>query len=335
MALQRDGRLVVAGSANGNVAVMRLNADGSLDQNFAVGGRKTIDFGGFYDGANAVLLQPNGNIVLAGTGNGNQDFAVVRLNPDGSFDPTFDGDGIVGVNFGGKDVGWAVALQSNGKLVVAGATTTGSVQSMALMRLNADGALDTTFDFDGKKTIAFGGSAIANAVALQADGKIVLAGTDAGDVAVARVTGDRPTTVAPGTRPSVVRATQSHRLWRRAGVHVSPGNRRIPVGTTFTITLNVPATVRMSFTKLVPGRRVGRACLPPTGRNRTRPACTRSIARGVLTFAANGGVNRRRFAGQLSAHRRLTPGRYAVKITPIDPTGRPGTSVVLRFTIAA
>jgi len=67
-------------------------------------------------------VQPNGKIVLAGYGGPDNALAVTRLNADGSFDTSFDGDGTAGVDFGGLEQGWAVALQADGKLVVVGHT---------------------------------------------------------------------------------------------------------------------------------------------------------------------------------------------------------------------
>jgi len=177
VALAPDGRIVVAGgtSVNFAMAVARLNTDGSLDASFDPGGadgpgKRT--FGG--EDANAVLVAPDGQIVLAGSGGPNIDFEVVRLNPDGSFDTSFDGDGTLGIDFGSKDHGRAAALQPDGKVVVAGQTLDNL--GVAVARSNPDGSLDDTFDGTGKKTFGYGGSDSAKAVALQPDGRIVVAG---------------------------------------------------------------------------------------------------------------------------------------------------------------
>jgi len=79
--LQPDGRIVVAGYSQGDedVAVARLNTDGSLDATFSTDGKATVDFGGIATFGNAVALQPNGRIVVAGQRTGNDDFAVARL----------------------------------------------------------------------------------------------------------------------------------------------------------------------------------------------------------------------------------------------------------------
>ena len=158
VALQPDGKIVVAGftetSVGIDVAVVRLNANGSPDTSFHKDGKLTFGFGGV-DLALAVAMQPDGKIVLAGTGNPNRDVAVVRLSANGSFDSSFDQDGIVGVDFGSQDGGQAVALQPNGKIVVAGYTFVGN--DVAVVRLNPNGSPDAGFGTNGKLTFDFGG----------------------------------------------------------------------------------------------------------------------------------------------------------------------------------
>jgi uncharacterized delta-60 repeat protein len=205
-ALQPDGKVVVAGATydNFDVAVARSNVDGSLDDTFAGTGKKTFDYGGG-DGAGAVALQPDGRIVVAGSGGPNDDLAVTRLNPDGSFDPSFDSDGTAGIDFGGDDGAGAVVLAPNGKIVVAGIGMGGSgIGAFAVARLQPGGASDTTFSFDGKTTVDYGGYDYAAAVALAPDGKLVVAGATSvnRDIAVARLQGDPPAARGggPGTR---------------------------------------------------------------------------------------------------------------------------------------
>src|SRR5687768_8915063 len=113
-------------------------------------GRAVVDLGGT-DDARDVVVQPDGKIVVVGTSN--DDFALVRLHPDGSLDTSFDGDGKVFTTFGAIEAGRSVALHADGKIVVGG-TANGN---FALARYNADGSLDTTFDGDGRVTVDFGG----------------------------------------------------------------------------------------------------------------------------------------------------------------------------------
>ena len=158
---QADGKLVVAGySHNGSdsdVALVRYNADGSLDTGFDGDGKVTTAIGGSYDAGYSVIQQSDGKLVVAGySWNGsNDDFALVRYNADGSLDASFDGDGIVTTAIGtGYDEGYSVIQQADGKLVVAGTSYNGSSNDFALVRYNADGSLDASFDGDGIVTTA-------------------------------------------------------------------------------------------------------------------------------------------------------------------------------------
>jgi uncharacterized delta-60 repeat protein len=91
-ALQADGKLVVAGRAGNDFALVRYNANGTLDTTFGRGGKVTTDFAGGADSAAAVTIQPDGRIIVAGraanAGTGN-DFALARYNPNGTLDPSF------------------------------------------------------------------------------------------------------------------------------------------------------------------------------------------------------------------------------------------------------
>lgn len=199
VARQPDGRLIAAGRTRqilgtDDIAVARLDpVTGALDASFSPGGadgdgKLELDLGGT-DRAEDALVQPDGRIVLAGTVVG-RGVAVVRLNPDGSLDAGFDGDGVAEIDLGASDSGEAAALQADGKIVVAGAAANG----FAMLRLQPGGALDTTFSGDGRQIFGFpGGGSAAGGLALQADGALVAVGlvreAIAADVAVARIQG--------------------------------------------------------------------------------------------------------------------------------------------------
>ena len=184
VAIQNDGKIVVAGqSLNGSnydFAITRYNANGSLDTSFDNDGKVTTAIGTGNDIAYSVAIQTDGKIVVAGyTGTGvNSDFAVIRYNTNGSLDNSFDNDGIVTTAIGTtSDIAYSVAIQSDGKIVVAGYTGIVINSDFAVTRYNANGSLDTSFDMDGKVTTAIGtGTDIANSVAIQNDGKIVVTG---------------------------------------------------------------------------------------------------------------------------------------------------------------
>ncbi|MCE7980091.1 MAG: hypothetical protein DYG89_02770 [Caldilinea sp. CFX5] len=170
LVLQPDGKLVVAvNSGNSDIALVRYNADGSLDSSFK--GRGS-------GGASALVRQPDGKLVVAGGrgSDGAADLALARYNADGSLDNSFDGDGIVLTDFGGSEYANALVLQSDGKLVAAGYTTSGGNEDFGLVRYNADGSLDSSFDGDGKVLTDFGRSENARMLILQPDGKLVAGG---------------------------------------------------------------------------------------------------------------------------------------------------------------
>ena len=195
VALQPDGKILVAGdsltSSGLDLAIARVNADGSADPTFDGDGKRTIDYG-VVDGAMALALRPDGRIVVAGYGNADSDFAIHSLLPDGSGDPSFDLEGSLGINMGGADYGYATALQPDGKILVAGSTSKPGDSDMAIVRVNPDGSLDSSFDGDGKRTIEFGGLDHALALALQPDGRIVLVGQGSAnsDIGIVRLLPD-------------------------------------------------------------------------------------------------------------------------------------------------
>ena len=188
VAVQADGKIVVVGSSDqgttrDDFALARYNTDGSLDTTFDADGKVTTDFAGSRDGAYSVAIDADGKIVVAGysyhesTG---ADFALARYNPNGSLDGTFAGDGKVTTDFGGPfDFAHSVALDADGKIVVAGSSWQGAAarEDFALARYNTNGSLDGAFDDDGKVTTDFAGlSDSAYSIAIDADGKIVVAG---------------------------------------------------------------------------------------------------------------------------------------------------------------
>lgn len=201
-AVQPDGKIIVAGYAsNGfddDFAVVRYNTDGSLDNSFSLDGKATTDFGMGNDRGSSVVLQSDGKIVLAGsTSNGSDiDLALVRYNTDGTLDNSFGVAGKMSTDFGSSDdLGLSLAIQPDGKLLVAGYTTFGSETNFALARYTAEGTLDNSFSVDGKVTADFGSSnSLGQAVALQPDGKIVVSGSASNgsdeDFAVVRFNSD-------------------------------------------------------------------------------------------------------------------------------------------------
>ena len=163
---------------------------GYLDHTFSDDGKVLTNVAGD-DTGEAVAVQADRKVVVAGTTHGGTDIALVRYDTGGALDPSFDGDGIVITDLSGDDAAFAVAIQADGKIVVGGFTDDGV--SAALLRYDTDGTLDTTFgDGDGVATISAGTGAVFVGIAIQSDDSIVAAGMGnftgffGGDALVAR-----------------------------------------------------------------------------------------------------------------------------------------------------
>jgi uncharacterized delta-60 repeat protein len=193
MAVEADGHIVVAGEAviNGSAyfAVARYDTDGSLDASFGTGGLVTTAFpGSSGSAATSLVVQPDGRIVVAGGGGAG--FALARYDSDGSLDESFGTNGLVTTSFPGSTGAGAqsLALQADGRIVVAGRVNTSGADRLGMARYSSDGSLDGSFGTGGQvtsSTIAFG-----NSVAVQSDGRILVAGGAAGSFALARYNSD-------------------------------------------------------------------------------------------------------------------------------------------------
>jgi uncharacterized delta-60 repeat protein len=178
IARQADGKVVAAGfvrtavGSPGVFAFARYNADGSQEWFKQLSPLTPFTSG---DVAAALVVQPDGKIVAAGSSDGH--FALVRLSPDGSMDESFGTHGTVTTDLtGGSEGALALAIQPDGKLIAGGFATPFDVD-FALVRYNPDGSLDGSFGSGGKVTTNFvNGFDRAHAIALQPVGKILLAG---------------------------------------------------------------------------------------------------------------------------------------------------------------
>jgi uncharacterized delta-60 repeat protein len=200
-----DDKTVVASRENSS-SLMRLNADDTLDTTFGNGGIVTTNFPGGSITIGAILITPDHKIVAAGESNTSgsliQNFAVLRYNADGSLDTTFGsgGEAFIPVSESGSkasvDGASSVALDPSGKLIIAGSATstqfdfkTGNYPSaVAMIRLNPNGSLDTTFGSGGKVVGTSAGdydntwSALQLLPAGSSNYKIELTGSDNGNV---------------------------------------------------------------------------------------------------------------------------------------------------------
>ena len=190
VAIQNDGKIIAAGSyvaddfgnLNQTGVLVRYNSNGTIDTTFGSDGVAR----GFLTVINAVVIQTDGKIVVAGDNAIAGNAVVQRFNSNGTNDSSFGSDigAVISSGFGQKDYLNSVALQTNGKIVVSGASGAGAT-SFAFARLNSNGALDTSFDTDGLVQVPLTGA--INAVTVQADGKIVAVGDPFGGFAVVRL----------------------------------------------------------------------------------------------------------------------------------------------------
>jgi uncharacterized delta-60 repeat protein len=185
VALQPDGKILMAGfsigeDGNAVFSLIRLSADGNLDEVFGDQGKQMVDVSGDDDDkGHSVVLQPDGKILVAGySGNdSNNDFSLIRLNIDGSLDEGFGEGGKLVLLGSGKAMAYSVTLQADGKIVMAGYGNNGVDTDFGVIRLNADGSLDTGFGEGGKLLLPVGSrDDVGRSITVQPDGKIVVAG---------------------------------------------------------------------------------------------------------------------------------------------------------------
>ena len=184
MAIQPDGKIVLAGGcingATNDFCIARYNADGTLDTTFNTTGKVLTPIGTSDDIASSLVIQPDGKIVLAGYcfNGANQDFCVARFTAAGALDTSFNTTGFVITPIGtDSDFASSVALQPDGKIVVAGYCFVSPAYDFCVARYTASGVLDTTFNGNGKIITAVGsGNDVGNSVTVQLDGKIIVAG---------------------------------------------------------------------------------------------------------------------------------------------------------------
>lgn len=208
VAVQSDGKIVASGTmmdddASGQISLVRLNQDSTLDTlGFGSNGEGTVTAAvpTFHYHPSSMTLQTNGKIIVVGTTSDLDDLVndlvVARFNSNGSLDTTFGGSGIVITNFGANEFGKDVDLQADGKILVVGASS----NNQMIVRYNSNGLLDNTFGSGGKLIGGINdGSTSTAQVEIQTDGKILVAGSSAGDAYLARYVVDvpPPPTVTP------------------------------------------------------------------------------------------------------------------------------------------
>ncbi len=249
VALQPDGKIVVAGVSTGRhgdrFALARYNTDGSLDDSFAGDGMRITSFIEPYSGdfAQSLAIQPDGKIVVAGETDserptGGYDVAIARYTEEGALDTSFSRDGKLTTSFGTRSsYAEAVAVGTDGAIVVAGFVYGNSKAAFALARYAADGSLDPSFSENGKLTTAIGSYSFASSIALGQDGTILAAGSSGGldfdsrrAFALARYTADGSLDTSfdtDGIRTARVEGSSS-----ASSVQIQPDGKIVAAGTT-------------------------------------------------------------------------------------------------------
>jgi uncharacterized delta-60 repeat protein len=197
--IQPDQKILVSGFATDytnntmGFVVARINPDGSLDESFQGGGISLTDVGLANDSSLGRAIDIQIDQKFISVGNTNDHFAMVRYNPDGSLDTSFNGDGIV---LNDTMIGQDVRIQPNGKILVAGTSGSNGNTDMCIYRYNQDGSIDSTFGVNGSVKINFGDDQ-GNAISIGQKGTIDIAGTAGSMVGLAQLIGDGTFTYNP------------------------------------------------------------------------------------------------------------------------------------------
>jgi uncharacterized delta-60 repeat protein len=187
---QPDGRMVAAGWSNGGYVLARYLVDGTLDPSFGDGGLVATSFGPGRHGASALTIQPDGMLVAAGqAGSRHCQVGIVRYQTDGELDPTFGDGGSVRTSLGlaGCERASEVRVQSDGKIVAVGGTTSDLHSRLVVLRYLSNGEPDVSFGDGGVVTTDVSSfHDWAYGLVIQPSGRLVAAGISGSDFLLAR-----------------------------------------------------------------------------------------------------------------------------------------------------
>ncbi|MEP6682697.1 MAG: hypothetical protein ABJA35_05525, partial [Parafilimonas sp.] len=173
--IQKDGKILIFGEDNMSFLTMRCLTNGTLDQIFGVGGIVKTSFGGHPANGNAIAVDANGKIVVAG--DDGESVLLARYNTDGTLDQSFGQEGKIVSNLTTHiDDIYDIALQSDGKIVATGASSTFNRSNVLLVRYLSNGSLDNGFGISGFVVSKLPYSSLSKRLVLQSDNKIVVCG---------------------------------------------------------------------------------------------------------------------------------------------------------------
>ncbi len=185
IALQQDGKIVATGYSFNAVTskyylkTLRYKTSGVLDSSFGNNGIVTTAISLVDEDATSIVVQANGKILVTGYAMlASYDFVIIRYKPNGNLDSSFGLNGIVIKDLGDDEYANTMALQADGKILIAGSASNGNNQDFTVLRYDTNGTIDNTFGSSGKVMIpmATGTEDIPISMLVQPDGKIVLGG---------------------------------------------------------------------------------------------------------------------------------------------------------------
>ncbi|HEX2617216.1 MAG TPA: T9SS type A sorting domain-containing protein, partial [Flavobacteriales bacterium] len=183
VAVQPDQKIIVAGVSLDALsvfqgAVIRLNADGTLDTSFGTGGLITLPIGGASAEVNDITVQADGKILVVGRGlHPGNDVAVLRFHPDGTLDTDWGGTGMVFTDAGGNDNAFAIEVGLDGSVFVSGGGGAIATIDVILIRYDEHGVPDPAFGEEGVVLTDLGGTPdVGYALVLRPDGRIIVGG---------------------------------------------------------------------------------------------------------------------------------------------------------------
>lgn len=246
IALQPDGKVIAVGRAGADFAVVRYNYDGTLDTTFGTGGKVITDLSnqwGSVDEARAVVLQPDGKIVVGGTA-AEVEFGLARYLPNGQLDPSFGNAGKINQHMVGRANLRGLAIQADGSIVAVGESgpccyweTFINPEQLAAARFTSSGALDTSFGdggilYENPGAVGPPFMAVGTSVAILPGGKVLIGGAVSGpisgDLVVTRRNPDGTPDMTFGTNGiTVVEAGEND---RRAAMTVQSDGRIVIAG---------------------------------------------------------------------------------------------------------
>lgn len=185
--IQNDGKIIIVGTTNSSVVhnpydifLARYNSDGTVDTTFGVRGMDTIDLGSTFESPEKIIMQPDDKILVGGylSQNSHNQFFLARFKNNGEFDSTFNNTGIVVTDFNSSSANCLtdMALQPDGKIIQTGYSVIDFIPRFSIVRYNSNGSIDQNFGENGKVITSIGQKSYARNIAIQKDGKIIVAG---------------------------------------------------------------------------------------------------------------------------------------------------------------